>query len=215
MFIIHKPRDFHLRKIFFTFVFAHKNVCSMEDEIKLQLEDTSENMEKAVMHLEDELLRVRAGKATPNILDGITVDYYGAVTPLNQVSNISTPDAKTIAIQPWEKSMVDTIEKAIMAANIGLTPINSGDLIRINIPPLTEERRASLVKQIRNFGENTRVSIRNARREANEALKLMKKDGLSEDLEKDAEAEVQQMTDKFTRKVDELIEAKEKDIMTI
>jgi ribosome recycling factor len=172
-------------------------------------------MQKALQHLEDELLRVRAGKATPNILDGISVDYYGAVTPLNQVSNISTPDAKTIAIQPWDKSMVEPIEKAIMAANIGLTPINNGDLIRINIPPLTEERRISLVKQIKNMGENTRVSIRTARREANEAFKLMKKDGLAEDLEKDAEIRVQEMTDKYITKVDKVLEAKEKDIMTV
>ncbi|MBN1597463.1 MAG: ribosome recycling factor [Bacteroidales bacterium] len=187
----------------------------MEEEIKLQLEDTTEKMEKAVQHLEDELVRVRAGKATPNILDGITVDYYGSITPLNQVSNISTPDAKTIAIQPWEKTMVEPIEKAILAANIGLTPINNGDLIRINIPPLTEERRINLVKQIKTMGENTRVSIRNTRREANDAFKQMKKEGLSEDLEKDAEAEVQEITNKFTEKVDKLIDAKELDIMTI
>lgn len=187
----------------------------MEDDIQLQLEDAGEKMDKAVEHLEEELLRVRAGKASPNILDGIQVDYYGTMTPLNQVSNISTPDAKTIAIQPWEKSMVDPIEKAIMAANIGLTPINNGDLIRINIPPLTEERRASLVKQIKQMGENTRVSIRNARREANEAFKQMKKDGLSEDMEKDAEARVQEMTDKHIEKVDKLLEVKEKDIMTV
>lgn len=187
----------------------------MEEEIQLQLEDTKEKMEKAVHHLEDELLRVRAGKATPNILDGINVDYYGSLTPLNQVSNISTPDGKTIAIQPWEKTMVEPIEKAILAANIGLTPINNGELIRINIPPLTEERRNNLVKQIKNMAENTRVSIRNTRREGNDALKQMKKDGLSEDLEKDAEIQVQEMTDKYIEKVDKLIEIKEKDIMTI
>lgn len=187
----------------------------MEEEIQLQLEDTEEKMEKALIHLEEELLRIRAGKATPNILDGISVDYYGSLTPLNQVSNISTPDGKTIAVQPWEKSMVETIEKAILAANIGLTPINNGELIRINIPPLTEERRNNLVKQIRQMAENTRVSIRNTRREANEALKQMKKDGLSEDLEKDAEVKVQEMTDKYIGKVDTLIDAKEKDILTI
>lgn len=187
----------------------------MEEEIQLQLEDTEEKMEKAVNHLEEELLRVRAGKATPNILDGISVDYYGSSTPLNQVSNISTPDGKTIAIQPWEKAMVEPIEKAILAANIGLTPINNGDLIRINIPPLTEERRNNLVKQIRQMAENTRVSIRNTRREGNEALKQMKKEGLSEDLEKDAEIKVQEMTDQYIGKVDTLIEAKEKDILTI
>jgi ribosome recycling factor len=187
----------------------------MEEEVQLQLDDTQDKMQKALQHLEDELLRVRAGKATPNILDGITIDYYGAITPLNQVSNISTPDAKTIAIQPWDKSMVETIEKAIMAANIGLTPINSGDLIRINVPALTEERRLSLVKQIKNMGENTRVSIRTARREANEAFKHMKKDGLPEDLEKHAELKVQEMTDKYIGKVDKLLEVKEKDILTV
>lgn len=187
----------------------------MEEEVQLQLEDTQERMHRALQHLEDELLRVRAGKATPNILDGITVDYYGAITPLNQVSNISTPDAKTISIQPWEKSMLETIEKAIMAANIGLTPINSGELIRINIPALTEERRLSLVKQIKNMGENTRVSVRTARREAMEALKHLKKNGMPEDLEKDAEYKVQEMTDKYIAKVDKLLEAKEKDMMTV
>jgi ribosome recycling factor len=187
----------------------------MEEEVQLQLEDSAEKMEKAVQHLEDELLHVRAGKATPNILDGIVVDYYGAITPLNQVSNISTPDAKTIAIQPWDKSMIEAIEKAILAANIGLTPINSGELIRLNIPPLTEERRRNLVKQIKTMGENTRVSIRNTRREANEALKQMKKDGLAEDIEKEAVTKVQELTDKFITKIDKEIEAKEKDIMTI
>lgn len=187
----------------------------MEEEIQLQLEDAKENMEKAMSHLEDELLHVRAGKATPNILDGISVDYYGSMTPLNQVSNISTPDAKTLAVQPWEKGMIAPIEKAIMAANIGLTPINNGEMIRINIPPLTEERRISLVKQIKNMAESTRVSIRAARRDANEAFKLMQKNGLSEDLEKDSEEEVQKLTKSYSEKVEKLIEAKEKEIMTI
>ena len=187
----------------------------MEDEILLQLEDTEEKMQKAIQHLEEELLRVRAGKATPNILEGITVDYYGSMTPLNQVSNISTPDAKTIAIQPWEKSMVGPIEKAILAANIGLTPINNGELIRINIPPLTEERRVTLVKQIKSMGESTRVSVRTTRRDANDAFKQMKKDGLSEDQEKDAEIKVQEYTDKYSEQVDKLIEAKEIEVMTI
>lgn len=187
----------------------------MEEEIQLQLEDAKEKMDKAVNHLGDELLRVRAGKATPNILDGINVDYYGSLTPLNQVSNISTPDGKTIAVQPWEKSMIEPIEKAILAANIGLNPINNGELIRINIPPLTEERRNNLVKQIKQMAENTRVSVRNARRETNETLKQMKKDGLSEDLEKDAEAEVQEMTNQYIDKIEKLVEAKEIDILTI
>lgn len=187
----------------------------MEEEVQIQLLEAEDKMKKALGHLEEELARVRAGKASPNILDGIHVDYYGTLTPLNQVSNINTPDAKTISVQPWEKNMISPIEKAILAANIGLTPINNGELIRINIPPLTEERRRDLVKQIKNLAENTKVSIRTARRDANDLLKKMKKDGLSEDIEKDAELEVQQLTDRFIEKVDKVLEAKEKDIMTI
>ncbi len=187
----------------------------MEEEIQLYLDDARDSMKKAIGHLEEELLRVRAGKATPGVLEGIFVDYYGSQTPLSQVSNVSTPDAKTIAIQPWEKNMIDPIEKAIMAANIGLTPVNNGEIIRLNVPPLTEERRKELVKKVKVLGENTKVSIRNARRDTNEAFKQMKKNGLSEDQEKDAEAKVQDMTNKYTEKVDVLINDKEKDIMTI
>ncbi|MBN2613942.1 MAG: ribosome recycling factor [Bacteroidales bacterium] len=187
----------------------------MEEEVQLYLEDAREKMEKAISHLKDELLRVRAGKATPNILDGIVIDYYGVKSPLNQVSNINTPDARTIAIQPWEKAMIEPIEKAIMAANIGLTPANNGEIIRINIPALTEERRRSLVKQIKNMGENTKVSVRNTRRETNEELKKMQKEGLAEDLAKNAENEVQEMTDKYSKMVDDVVAAKEKDIMTV
>jgi ribosome recycling factor len=143
------------------------------------------------------------------------VDYYGAITPLSQVSNISTPDGRTIAIQPWDKSMIEIVEKAILAANIGLTPANNGEVIRLNIPPLTEERRKNLVKQIKTMGENTRISIRNARREANEAFKHLKKDGLEEDMEKEAELTVQQYTDDSIAKVDKLLEIKEKEIMTV
>ena len=187
----------------------------MEEEVQLYLEDAREKMEKALTHLKDELLRVRAGKATPNILDGIVVDYYGVKSPLNQVANINTPDAKTLAVQPWEKTMIEPIEKAIMAANIGLTPFNNGEIIRINIPPLTEERRKILVKQIKNMGENTKVSIRNTRRETNDEFKKLQKDGLAEDLEKDAVNEVQEMTNEYSKTVDELIEAKETEIMTV
>ncbi|HBH49413.1 MAG TPA: ribosome recycling factor [Bacteroidales bacterium] len=187
----------------------------MEEEVQLYLDDAVEKMQKALTHLEEELGRVRAGKATTSLLDGITVDYYGTMTPLSQVSNINTPDARTIAVQPWEKSMIEPIEKAIMAANIGLMPINNGELIRINIPALTEERRKQLVKQIKNMGENTRISIRNARRDANDAFKKMKKEGLSEDQEKDAEAQVQEQTNKYIEEVDKLLETKENDIMTI
>ena len=187
----------------------------MEEEVQLYIDDTKDKMEKAVHHLKDELLRVRAGKATPNVLDGIVVEYYGVKSPLNQVSNVSTPDAKTIAVQPWDKSMIESIEKAIMAANIGLTPANNGEIIRINVPPLTEERRKSLVKQIKTMGENTKVSIRTARREANDAFKNLQKEGLAEDLAKDAENEIQEMTNDFSKKVDDLIVAKEHDIMTV
>ncbi len=187
----------------------------MNEEVQLCLDDTKERMEKAIEHLDNELVKIRAGKANPAILNGIMVEYYGTPTPLNQVSNVSTPDAKTIAIQPWEKSIIVDIERAIMAANIGLTPANNGELIRINIPPLTEERRRDLTKQVRTEGENAKVSIRTARRDANEYLKKMKKEGLEEDLEKDAEIEVQKLTDDYTKKVDELIQEKEKDIMTV
>jgi ribosome recycling factor len=187
----------------------------MEEEAKFCEEIAQEKMEKAIRHLEDELIHVRAGKATPAILDGITVDYYGAVTPLTQVSNIGTPDAKTIVVQPWEKTMLAVIEKAILYANIGLTPMNNGEIIRLNIPPLTEERRRNLVKQVKMMGENTKVSIRNARRDANDELKKLQKNGLPEDIEKEAQEKVQHMTDEFIRKTDIIVAAKEKDIMTV
>ncbi len=187
----------------------------MDDLVNLVIDDTRDKMGKSLEHLENELLRIRAGKANPHILDGILVDYYGVQTPLNQVSNISTPDARTIMIQPWEKSMIEPIEKAIMQANLGFNPVNNGELIRIIIPALTEERRLALVKQVRTEGENTKIGVRNVRREALGELKEMKKDGLPEDDEKNAQADVQKLTDEYTEKVDTLIEAKEKDIMTI
>ncbi len=187
----------------------------MEEEARFSVEIAREKMDKALHHLEDELMHVRAGKASPAILDGITVDYYGAVTPLSQVSNIGTPDAKTIVIQPWEKSMLAIIEKAILYANIGLTPMNNGELIRLNIPPLTEERRKNLVKQIKTLGENTKVSVRNARRDANEELKRLLKNGLPEDVEKECFDEVQEKTDSYISKVDVIVAGKEKDIMTV
>ncbi len=187
----------------------------MDEDVQLLYDITREKMENAISHLETELSRIRAGKANPHILDGIKVDYYGSLTPLNQVSNISTPDARTIAIQPWEKAMIDPIEKAIMAANIGLTPANNGELIRINVPALTEERRKSLVKQVKQEGEAAKVSIRNARRDANEEIKSLQKDGLPEDMAKKAEIEVQRMTDEYSEKADHEVEQKEKDILTI
>jgi len=187
----------------------------MTEDVQLVHEMAREKMEKALEHLETELSRIRAGKANVHILDGIMVDYYGAMTPLNQVSNISTPDARTIAIQPWEKKMIDPIERAIQQANIGITPINNGELIRLNVPPLNEERRISLVKQVKNEGENARVSIRNSRREANEEYKQMQKDGLAEDDAKRAEDQIQEMTKEFYEKIDAIVQAKEEDIMTI
>jgi len=187
----------------------------MDELIRMVLDDAREKMKKAIGHLENELLMLRAGKANPHILSGIMIDYYGVQTPLNQVSNISTPDARTIMIQPWEKRFIESIEKAIMQANLGFNPVNNGELIRIIIPALTEERRRSLVKQVRTEGEDTKVGIRNARRDANEDLKQMKKDGLPEDEVKNGETEIQKLTDDFTEKVDKLIEAKEKEIMTI
>jgi ribosome recycling factor len=161
------------------------------------------------------LLHVRAGKASPAMLDGVLVEYYGSLTPLSQVANISTPDARTVAIQPWEKNLIPVIEKAIMNANLGFNPDNNGEIIRINVPVLTEERRRDLVKQAQQEGENAKVSIRSVRKDANESLKKLLKEGLSEDLEKDGEAEVQKLTDEFGLTVENLVKIKEKDIMTI
>src|SRR5512136_1556484 len=187
----------------------------MNEDVELIIEETKDRMQKALEHLEHELARLRAGRATPVLLDGITVDYYGVNSPLAQVSNINTPDPKTILIQPWEKTMLGTIEKAIMAANIGLTPINNGEVIRINIPPLTEERRHQLVKQVRTEGETAKISVRNARKWANDELKLLLKDGLPEDLEKEAVDIVQEMTHQYNAKIDKVMSAKEKDVMTV
>jgi ribosome recycling factor len=187
----------------------------MNEEIELIIEEVRERMEKALEHLEHELARLRAGRATPALLDGVTVDYYGVNSPLSQVSNINTPDPRSILIQPWEKTMLGPIEKAIMAANIGLTPVNNGEVIRINVPPLTEERRHQLVKQVRNEGETAKISIRNSRKWANDELKRLLKEGLPEDLEKDAVEEVQEMTNDFSAKVEKVMTLKEKDIMTV
>jgi ribosome recycling factor len=187
----------------------------MNEEIELITEETRERMEKAADHFEHELARLRAGRSNPALLDGVTVDYYGVTSPLSQVSNINTPDAKTIMIQPWDKKMLGVIEKAIMAANLGLTPINNGEVIRIGIPPLTEERRHQLVKQVRNEGETAKISIRTARKWANDELKKLLKDGLPEDLEKDAEDIIQEMTHTFNARIDKIMALKEKDVMTV
>ena len=179
------------------------------------LEFAELKMEDALTHLQDELKTYRAGKANPEVFASVVVNYYGAATPLPQMSNITTPDAKTMLIQPWDKSMIHAIEKAIMDANLGFTPQNNGEVIRINIPALTEERRRELVKRAKGEGETAKVAVRNARREAMDALKKLQKEGLPEDVEKDNEDRVQKLTDKFTKKVDEVLEAKEKEIMTV
>jgi ribosome recycling factor len=187
----------------------------MTEDIKMVIDLTRDSMSKALEHLEETLIHIRAGKADPRMLESLHVDYYGSMVPITQVANINTPDARTIKIQPWEKKMIDPIEKAILYANLGFNPSNNGEVIIINVPPLTEERRKELVKQARHEGENFKVGIRAARRDAMEQFKSMKKDGLSEDLEKDAEAEVQKLTDSFNHKVDEKIKKKEEDIMKV
>lgn len=187
----------------------------MNEEVQFIIDATKERMDGALAHLENELAVLRAGKANPRMLDNIHVDYYGSSTPLTQVANIGTPDPKTIAIQPWEKSLIGEIEKAIMAANIGLTPVNNGEIIRLNVPALTEERRRSLVKQVHGEGESARVSLRTARRDANEEIKKMSKDGLPEDDAKKAEDMIQKMTDSFSEKIEKVVKAKEEDIMKV
>jgi ribosome recycling factor len=187
----------------------------MNEEVEMILEDNGERMDRTIRHLDTELSKIRAGRANIHMLDGIMVNYYGTPTPLTQIANVNSPDPRTLAIQPWEKNMIDPIEKSIMAANLGMTPVNNGEIIRINIPMLTEDRRRELVKKVKTEGENARVGIRNNRRDSNEQLKKLIKEGLAEDDEKDAERMVQDMTDKYIKIVDERLAAKEKDIMTI
>jgi len=184
-------------------------------DVKETLGIAEEKMEEAVMYLEETLAHIRAGKANVKILDGIRVDSYGSLVPLNNVAAVNAPDARTITIKPWDKSMFRPIEKAIMDSNVGITPENNGEIIRLGIPPLTEERRKQLAKQCGKEGEQAKMSIRNTRREIIEKLKKSVKDGLSEDLEKDAEGDMQKMHDKYIKKVDELLAAKEKEIMTV
>lgn len=172
-------------------------------------------MEMAVDYLDETLQHIRAGKASTKLLDGIKVDYYGTKAPISNVANVSVPDARTIAITPWEKAMFKEIEKAIINSELGITPENNGEVIRLSIPPLTEERRKQLVKQSKNEAENAKVSVRNARREAIEGLKKEIKNGLSEDAEKDAEADVQKLHDKYVKKIDAIFAEKEKEILTV
>ena len=183
------------------------------EEIEFILDTSRESMDKSIGHLEVAFSKIRAGKASPQMLDNVIIDYYGAMTPLNQASNINTPDAKTISVQPWDKSMLEVMEKAIIDANLGFTPMNNGEMIIINVPPLTEERRRELVKQSKAESENTKVSIRNIRKEANDELKKLS--GFSEDLIKDAENNVQNMTNEFSSKVDAFFAKKESEIMTV
>jgi ribosome recycling factor len=187
----------------------------MSEDLNLIHNEASSLMQKAINHLEAELVKIRAGKANPNMIDGIMADYYGSPTAINQVANVSTLDARTISIQPWEKNMLAVIEKAIMAANIGITPQNDGTSIRLFLPPLTEERRKELVKKCNAEGEQAKIAIRNIRRDAIEDIKKLQKDGLSEDAAKDGEADIQQLTDKHTNLIEKHLEAKEKEIMAV
>ncbi len=187
----------------------------MTDDLSLILEEGKESMTKAITHLEAELVKIRAGKASPAMLNGIVVDYYGNPTPIDQVGNISAMDARTISIQPWEKNMLQPIERAIIAANIGINPQNDGNIIRLFLPPLTEERRKEMVKRCNGEGEQAKVAVRSIRRDAIEHIKKLQKDGLSEDQAKDSETEIQEMTDKFITLVEKHLEAKEKEIMSV
>lgn len=182
---------------------------------KTYLDPAEEKMEMAVMYLDETLARIRAGKANPKILDAIRVNYYGSMAPLSNVANISVPDARTIVITPWEKAMFKEIERGIINSEVGITPENNGEVIRLSIPPLTEERRKNLVKQSKAEAENAKVSVRNARRDAIDGLKKAVKQGMPEDVEKDAEAQAQKLHDKYLKKIDDLFAAKEKEILTV
>src|SRR5829696_10596580 len=184
----------------------------MAEDIPSIIENANEHMTKAIAHLEVELTKIRAGKANPQMLDGIQVDYYGAPMPINQVSNVSVMDARTLSIQPWEKNMLQPIERAIIASNIGINPQNDGNIIRLFLPPLTEERRRDLVKKSQAEGEHSKVAIRNIRRDAIESIKKAQKNGLSEDAAKDAEADIQAITDRYITQVEKHLASKEKDI---
>ena len=187
----------------------------MTEEIEFILDSTKESMVGSIAHLEKEFLNIRAGKASPQMLGSVFVDYYGAQTPLSQIANVNIPDARTITIQLYEKSMLQTIEKAIMVANIGFNPMNNGDVIIINVPALTEERRRDLVKQAKAESEDAKIGIRNARKDANTEIKKLEKEGTSEDICKSAEEDVQKLTDSFIRKIEEHLANKEAEIMKV
>ncbi len=185
------------------------------EEIDFILDSTKESMEGSIAHLEKEFLNIRAGKASPAMLGGVKVDYYGSATPLSQVANINVPDARTITVQPWEKSMLQPIEKAITIANLGFNPMNNGENIIISVPALTEERRRDLVKQAKSEAEDAKIGVRNARKDANNDIKKLEKDGVSEDACKSAEEDVQKLTDSYIKKIDELLAHKEAEIMKV
>lgn len=187
----------------------------MNEEIEFCLEEAKEGMHNAILHLEKEFQKIRAGKASTQMLDGVKIDYYGAMTPIDQTSNISTPDARQIIVQPWDKSVLGLIEKAILAANLGFNPKNEGEILRIMVPALTEERRRELVRRAKTEAENAKISIRNIRRNANETAKKLKKEGVPEDEVDKLETDIQKITDDYSAKVDKIFEIKEKDIMIV
>jgi ribosome recycling factor len=187
----------------------------MSDDTILCLEEAKEGMNNAIIHLEHELQKIRAGKASPLMLEGVKIDYYGSITPIDQTANISSPDARQIIVQPWDKSVIGLIEKAILAANLGFNPKNEGEILRITVPSLTEERRKELVKRAKAEGENAKISIRNIRRIANETAKQLKKSGTPEDEVEKLELDIQKVTDDHISKVDKIMELKEKDILTV
>ena len=187
----------------------------MHEKALFCLEETKESMQNAIQHLEKELQKIRTGKASPQLLEGIRIDYFGTSTPIEQLSNINVPDHKQIIVQPWDKSILPAIENAIMAANLGFNPKNEGEVLRIAVPPLTEERRRDLVKRAKGEAENAKIAIRNIRRSSNEAAKKLEQEGVSEDDIKKLTSDIQELTNKFVQKTDTLVEAKEKDIMTV
>ena len=188
------------------------NTITMNEDVKFILASCRESMEAAIDHLQKAFIKIRAGKASPSMLSTVMVEYYGSQTPLSQVSNINTPDARTISVQPWEKSLLAEIETAIMHANLGFNPMNNGEMIIINVPPLTEERRVQLVKQAKSEAEDAKVSVRSSRQEANKEIKSL---DISEDLESNAEIDIQELTDEFTDKIDKFLDAKEAEIMKV
>lgn len=185
----------------------------MNEDVQFILESTEEAMDNAIKHLEKQFVNIRAGKASPAMLGSVMVEYYGSLTPLHQVSNVNTPDGRTITVQPWEKNMLPVIERAILIANLGFNPMNNGESVIINVPPLTEERRLNLVKQAKSEAEDAKVGVRSARKEANNNIKNL--EHVSEDMQKNAEIDIQEMTDNYVRKIDQLLEVKEREIMTV